>query len=78
LERGSRMHKVHAQRGRREKEWERRETETVFYGRRSKRVVAVGRGQALVSCNLIPGKKQKQSLRTLTKNPSQQTKKGRL
>ncbi len=34
--------KVHAQRGRREKEWERLETETIFYGRRSKRVVAVG------------------------------------
>jgi hypothetical protein len=47
---------IQAQRGRREKEWERRETETFFYGRRSKRVVAVGRGQALVSCNLIPGK----------------------
>ncbi len=45
--------KVHAQRGRREKEWERRETKTVFYGRQSKRDVAVGRGQALVSCNLV-------------------------
>jgi hypothetical protein len=51
--------KVHAQRGRREKEWERRETETVFYGRRSKRVVVVGRGQALMSCNLISGKTTK-------------------
>jgi hypothetical protein len=48
--------KVQAHRGRREKEWERRETETFSYGRRSKRVVAVGRGQALVSCNFIPGK----------------------
>ncbi len=48
--------KVHAQRGRREKEWERRETKTVFYGHRSKRVVAVGRGQALMSCIVIPGK----------------------
>jgi hypothetical protein len=34
--------KVQAQRGRREKEWEIRETETFLYGRRSKRVVAVG------------------------------------
>jgi hypothetical protein len=48
--------KVQTQRGRREKEWERRKTETFFDGRRSRRVVAVGGGQAFVSCNLIPGK----------------------
>jgi hypothetical protein len=56
LERGSRMQQsTSTEREERERVGETRDR-AVFYGRRSKRVVAVRRGQALVSCNLIPGK----------------------